>query len=293
MAFKRWCLCLIWASSLNGWAQVDAVLDDDDNLNKPLWEIGALAAGFRTPTYPAAKDSQSNIIATPYVVYRGEVFRIGDGSAARAVAIDEDWIEVDLSLDGAFNADSDENSVRAGMPDLDYVFEIGPQITLRLARYSFDDDSRGKLIFKLQTRAAFSTDFSGIDHRGYVIHPELSYQQTGLLQEQDRLSFNLSPIWATEKLHDYFYQVDTQFETEQREAFDARSGYLGSNFSVGYLFDVNQDIRVFMGASFNFHQNAQNRASPLFFDKNTLSFGAGIVWRFFESDARAGSRLTP
>ncbi|GAB5380124.1 MAG: hypothetical protein Alis3KO_24330 [Aliiglaciecola sp.] len=278
-------LCIFYMPQ--SWSQVGPEFDDNGTQNKPLWELGAIGAAFNTPEYPGASQNQNNAIVAPYFVYRGEIFRVGDGSAARAVAVEKDWIEVDLSLDAGFNANSSEDSVRAGMPDLDYVFEIGPQVRLKLFESGNSHSSKKTLSFKIQTRAAFSTDFGSIDHRGYVFHPELTYQQSGWLQEEDRLTLNLSPVWATEKLHDYFYQVDQAFVTEQRALFDARSGYLGFELSVGYGFDATSAIRVFMGAAVDLYQGSVNEDSPLLTDLDTVSVAAGLIWRFTESQQKA------
>lgn len=50
--------------------------------------------------------------------------------------------EFDISFDGLFPADSDENDDRKGMPDLDFLFEVGPQLIAHAAKYDFG--SRGK-----------------------------------------------------------------------------------------------------------------------------------------------------
>ncbi len=273
--------------SLSAWAQVDEEMNKADRLSKPLWEFGVLGAVFSTPQYPASENNDTNFLASPYFVYRGDIFRVGDGSAVRAVAVEKDWIEIDLSIEASFNSNADDESARAGMPDLDYVFEIGPQVKLKLASYDFAGDTTGNLIFRIQARSAFSSDFSSIDHRGYVFHPELTYQMSRIWQQNDRLTVNISPLWATEKLHDYFYQVDDEFETENRAAFDAKGGYLGANLSLGYSFNASDSIRMFTGVSFNAHNSAVNADSPLFFNKNTVSIGVGILWRLYESDQMA------
>lgn len=258
-----------------------------DGEDKPLWEVGVFAAAFNLPEYPAAEKNRNNVIAAPYIVYRGDIFRIGDGSAARAVALEKDWIEIDLSLDAAFNADSSDNSIRKGMPDLDYLFEVGPQIKFRLKKFSFEDSGNAKLSLDVKTRSVFSTDLSNFGHRGYVIHPELSYDHFGLFGENSRLSINFSPVWGSEKLHDYFYQVSGEFATDNRPEYDAKGGYLGSEISVGLSTRVSKKVRVFAFTQINLHRGAANKLSPLFRDKDTYSVGLGLSWQLFESKERA------
>lgn len=284
---KYLAIVLLVAASTQLKAQEEIALEDD---MRPVWEVGVFAAAFNSPEYPAAEQSQTNVIPAPYFIYRGETLRIGEGSIARAVAIDKSWYELDLSLAGSFNANSDDNEARVGMPDLDFIFELGPQLKLRLSKFEFEQHGKGELFLNLQARAAFSTDFSGLDKRGYVFQPVLSYRQRGWLSEKTALSVSLSPTWATEKLHDYFYQVDSDFITDQRSAYDAKGGYLGTNLSIGLSFNVTNDIRMFTFARTSLHSGAANEDSPLFRDKSTFSYGVGMVWRLWESEERVAGR---
>ena len=280
-------MLLVVMASSNIKAQQEITLEDD---MLPVWEVGAFAAAFNSPVYPAADQSQSNVIPAPYFIYRGETLRIGEGSIARAVAIDKDWYELDLSLAGSFNANSEDNEARVGMPDLDFIFELGPQLRVRLSKFEFEQHGKAELFLNLQARAAFSTDFSGINKRGYVFQPVLSYRQRGWLSEKTSLSFNLSPIWATEKLHDYFYQVGNDFITDQRQAYDAKGGYLGTNLSVGVSFNATEDIRIFTFARASLHTGSANENSPHFKDRSTYAYGVGMVWRLWVSNERVSGR---
>ena len=280
-------LLLFVLASIQVIAQQEVALEDD---MRPVWEAGVLAAVFSSPEYPGAGQSQSNVIAAPYFIYRGETIRIGDGSIARAVAIDKSWYELDLSLAGSFNANSEGNEARVGMPDLDFIFELGPQLKLKLSKFEFEQHGKAELLLNLQARAVFSTDFSSIHKRGYVFQPVLSYRQRGWLSEKTALSVSLSPTWASEKLHDYFYQVDSAFVTEQRSAYDADSGYLGTDLSVGLSFNATEDIRIFTFARASLHSGSANEDSPLFIDKSTYSYGLGMVWRLWESEEKVSGR---
>ena len=284
---KCWVKILIVAVSTNVTAQEEISLEDD---MRPVWEAGIFAAAFNSPEYPAADQSQTNVIPSPYFIYRGETLRIGEGSIARAVAIDKSWYELDLSLAASFGSNSDDNLARAGMPDLDFTFELGPQLKLRLSKFEFEDHGRGELFLNLQTRAVFSTDFSGIDHRGYVFQPDLRYRQKGWLSEKTALSISVSPTWASEKLHDYFYQVNQEFVTDQRQLFDAKGGYLGTRLLVSMSFNATENIRMFIGGSTSMHVGAANEDSPLFLEKNTYSIGLGLVWRLWQSEEKVSGR---
>jgi outer membrane scaffolding protein for murein synthesis (MipA/OmpV family) len=262
-----------------------------------LWELGIGGGSFNTAKYPASGDSRFNTAAIPFVVYRGDTFRIGDGGGARAVVVENKNLEIDFSFGIALPADSEDNSAREGMPELDLLLEIGPQAVYMLGNYDFDknaqgeskgtDYGKGRLNLRLQARAVFSTDFSNFDSRGYILEPQISYQHRGFKHPDTAISVSFGAIFATEKTHDYFYEVAPEFATTDRPAYDAKAGYLGSELSLGVSFRVNQDIRAFIGGSAQFHSAAANKDSPLFEEEVTYSFGAAFVWRLFKSERKA------
>lgn len=249
----------------------------------PLWELGFGAGALHTPDYPSSSERRTRALALPYVVYRGDVLRIGDGQAARAVAAESSRFELSMSFDAAFDARSDRNERREGMPDLDFLFEVGPQLRLKLDRYEFADDSYGELDLALQARAAFSTDFKGVDHQGYVAEPMLRYRHWGLLWPQLEANVSLRPIWADRQLHDFFYGVAPEFATADRPAYDADQGYFGTQLSLFARWNFTDRFQVFGGTQIISHQGAANRDSPLFEKDYTVNFGGGFIWSVFDS----------
>jgi len=254
---------------------------------QPLWEFGVGGGAVDVANYPASSERNFIALAAPYLVYRGDIFRVGDGGGVRAVVVDESDFELDLSFGGAFAADSDDNSARAGMPELDFLFEVGPQLIYKVRDFNFQNGGTSRLNARLQARAVFSTDFGGIEQRGYVFEPTLSYQQRGVLFEKTGLNLSLSLTFASEQLHDYFYQVDDAFVTDTRAQYDAKGGYLGAEVSFGVSFPLHENIRGFLGGSVQIHNGAANENSPLYEDDITYSVGLGFVWRLYESEETA------
>jgi len=254
---------------------------------QPLWEFGAGGGIGEVPNYPASSERNFIALAAPYVIYRGDVFRIGGSGGARAVLAEDDRWELDLSVGGAFAADTDDNSARAGMPDLDFLFEVGPQVVYLAHKTRNPEGGVGRLNVRLQARSVFSTDFGSIEHQGYLFEPELQWQQRGYWGEKTAMTVRLSSTFASEKLHDYFYQVDPEFVTLTRPEFNAASGYLGTELNVSFSFQLSDNIRAFLGGSIRNHSGAANEDSPLFEKTTTYSLAAGFVWRLYESDAKA------
>ena len=278
-------------------ASEDAAIEDSPNrdltgfegLNErlPLWEAGVGGGMIESPNYPASSERNFVALALPYVIYRGDIFRVGGRGGARAVFLENDRLELDMSFGGAFAADSDDNTVREGMPELDYLVEIGPQLIYKIKDFSFSGGGNSRLNARLQARAVFSTDFGGFDGRGFVFEPTLTYQQRGVFLPETGFSLALRATWATEKLQDYFYEVTPEYATTVRPAYDAKSGYLGAELSAGLAFPVVKNVRGFLTTSVQFNSGSANENSPLFEKDVTYSVGVGFVWRAYKSDAKA------
>lgn len=246
---------------------------------KPRWEAGALFAAFHSPLYPAAEETQEKLLPVPFLIYRGERLRVGEGGVIKAVAIEKPRFKVDLSLGAAFNANSDDSSARQGMPDLDFIFEVGPEISFMLT-----DTKRSETWLNLQFRKVFSTDFSSIDDRGYIFQPEISYQGQNVFINNSSVKFTVSPLFATKKMHQYFYQVDEKFSTSERPFYQAGGGYLGTEVTMVNRVKIRHDLMIFVSTKLGFYQGASNEDSPLFKKDVNYSVGVGLKWTLFQSN---------
>lgn len=260
---------------------------EDLDEKQPLWEAGLGGGMIESPNYPASAERNFVALALPYVIYRGDIFRVGGQGGARAVFLENERLELDMSFSGAFSADSEDNTVREGMPELDYLVEVGPQLIYKIKDFSFAGGGNSRLNARLQTRAVFSTDLGRIDARGFVVEPTITYQQRGVLLPDTGFSLAFRMTWATEKLHDYFYEVTPAYETQVRPAYNAKAGYLGAELSAGLAFPVVKNVRGFLTSSVQFNCGTANEDSPLFEKDFTYSVGVGFVWRAYKSETKA------
>ena len=251
----------------------------DNKIEKARWEVGTLFATFYSPLYPASAENKANYLPVPFLIYRGEHFRVGEDGVIKAIAIEKPNFKVDLSLGAAFNANSNDSSVRVGMPDLDFIFEVGPVVSFKL-----DDTNNNETWLNLQVRKVFSTDFSYIKEQGYIFQPEISFQGDNIISDNSSLKLTFSPLFATAKMHQYFYQVDKEFSNAERPAYQAKSGYLGSEISLVNRFYLQKNLMLFISTKLGFHAGASNENSPLFEKDFNYSIGAGIKWTFFKSN---------
>ncbi len=251
----------------------------------PLWELGIIGFGLRSPDYPASGRYSNNGLVLPYALYRGDILRVDEEGDARVVPVDTPRFEISLSAGAAFGADSDDNPLREGLPDLDPLGELGLQFVLRGPRFAHGDGSATRLDAAVAVRGVFSVDTSdlGTTYRGMVLEPQLRLRRSGLFGGPLRLRMRLSATFATEELHDYFYEVDPQFARPGRPAFDAEGGYLGSDFGASVTWDATRRVRAFVGGSVSSYAGAANDDSPLFEDELTGALFAGLAYSFSQS----------
>jgi len=257
-----------------------AIADDGD---KPLFELGVMVGGGYLSDYPAAGENHFRGLALPNITYRGEILRSDDKGLVRSRFIHTDNIEFDISLNGSLPVDSEDNDDRRGLPDLDWLGEIGPRVQFTVARAP---GGSAKIELELPVRAVFSTDFSDGDYRGIVFAPEIAYQHKNFLSENTRIKLGIGAGFATTELAEYFYEVEPRFATASRPAFSADPGYFGSKIQLAAFTSFSSRWRGFAGLKLELHHGAANGNSPLFKDKKTFSAGLGLIWSFYQSDDR-------
>jgi len=247
-----------------------------------LWEIGIAGAGSYLPDYPAAEQNHFKWIAAPYGVYRGRFVR-ADKDGARTRLIHTKVYEMDMSVAASFSSSAKDNDAREGMPDLDYLLELGPRLSFALS----DLGGRGKLRLFAPLRAVFSTDLGDFQHRGYTAAPAINLHWFIRPHSEHMLFAQITSSFGNRQLNAYFYDVKPQFAKPDRAFYDARGGYIGSDFYIGMLSPINKHLRAFYGGQILNHSGAANETSPLFKNHFNYSGAVGLIWMMFESKTPA------
>ncbi len=248
---------------------------------KPLWEIGIAGGAAYVPDYPASEENHFDGLALPYVIFRGKILRADEKGPVRGRFVKTDRLEFDVSVRGAFSTDSDNNKARRGMDDLDFLLAAGPRLQIRLWRPT----AWSKLELELPVRAVMSFDIKGdFGYRGVLTQPELAYEHRDIFDSKIKFTAKLGPVFATEELHDYFYQVRPADVRPGRPQFDADGGYLGTELSLGLSRKLSKWFRVFAGFRGGYYEGAANQDSPLFTSNLTYSIGVGGVLSFWRSE---------
>ncbi len=246
---------------------------------KPLWELGIGAGILQMPDYRGSDKNRLYVLPFPYVVYRGDFLKIQDRRISGQI-FKTDRILLDFSGYGAVPVKSTDNEARAGMPDLDPTFELGPALRFNIRGNDYD---KFKLRMSLPVRAFFSTDFHSVRHEGWIVSPRLTMEfgdvipQTGL-----HLGVSAGPMFADNAYNAYFYTVEPAYATAQRPAYSAGGGYSGTVATLGLSKHYGQFIfHTFVSA--DFLDGAVFADSPLVKTRTSVMSGFSITWLFFQS----------
>ena len=184
----------------------------------PKLELGASLFALSTPDYPGAESDSSYLIPIPYIKYRGDRLRVGDG--VQGMFVETPDLLITLSGNASLPPDEDV-SEREGMDDLDPILEVGPSVNYRFYRLR---DSAWWV--DLPYRFAYTLD-SDLEHIGQVFNPRLTWRKPVRRLGQWKLSFNIGPLFANDEFNEYFYSVDAGEATADRPAYDADGGFNG------------------------------------------------------------------
>ncbi|MFM9999013.1 MAG: MipA/OmpV family protein [Burkholderiaceae bacterium] len=245
----------------------------------PLWEIGAVGLVASQQAYPGANQQINRGLALPFLIYRGDVFRVDRGNLGiRAVKTPE--FEIDIGVGGSFGSSSRQLDARRGMPDLGTLVEVGPRLKWNIAQ--LDGGARVRAEFPL--RGVFDLD-DRLASKGAVFEPELSFGQ----RESEGWSYAaaVGAVWGDRRLASTFYGVAPVYAGASRSAYTAASGLIAWRLSATVSRKLSQDIRLFGYVRTDSVQGAANAASPLVLRKDGVSAGMVLAYTWKQSEARA------
>ncbi|CAH0290209.1 MipA/OmpV family protein [Roseomonas sp. CECT 9278] len=257
----------------------------------PVFEAGIAGGGGFLPAYPASDQNRWRGLAVPYIIYRGNVFRADDGGLRARTSL-ADGIELSVSASGGVNASSDDVTARQGMPDLEWLGELGPNLRFTLWRGE-DEAAPQRIVLDTPIRAVFSTDWSSVSFRGFTFAPDIAYEHMHFLSPFARLRISAGVVFGTDRYADYFYDVAPQFARPDRPAYNAQAGYIGSRLSVSYRLPLSERFSVVAGGRVENFSGATNADSPLFRNEWNFSVVAGFAVSLWRSEATVNAASQP
>lgn len=247
----------------------------------PLWEYGVGLGATRFYHYPASDQTRDWLLPFPTFQYRGEILKADDREGARAALLEDPFWSLEFSGGGLPALKSDDNRARSGMPDLPWRFQLGPQIVLRL---------QAKVQFKAGFYQTFiSPDFRFLKTQGTVSELQLHWHP---LDETNWSSWKIQAQWiaelfsASREFQEVYYEVDPEFATFDRPAYQARGGFLSSSLTYFQKFEKDR-TSFYLGLSQEFFDQSVNRASPLHRQNRNFSLLLAWTYRLGESEEKA------
>ncbi len=265
------------------WA-MPAVAATNENDGLPEWELGLGVATYNLPAYRGSDDRTTTVLPFPYVIYRGERFRIN--RSIQGILFETDQLTLDISGKASPFVESDDSDARRGMPDLDRTIEVGPSLEYLVTNPA----NPQRLTLGLAARAVASVDFGDFDisQQGWVFEPSIGYQQP---INDMQFSAQTGVLFATQAYHDYFYSVSAESATATRPEFDSDSGYSGAYLTAS-LNGRYKQLRWGVFARYDNLHGAAFEDSPLVENKDDFIVGASIAWVFGQSKRRVQPKNT-
>lgn len=251
----------------------------------PLWELGAGLGYLHAPHYRGSQQSEDYFLPFPYAVYRGEKLK-ADREGIRGELLKWDHANVDLSFAGNVPVSSNTEGARSGMPGLDLVLEIGPSANFELWT-SKRNNLEQNFVLKMPFRPVVSIGDPIMEYQGIVFSPYFQLQnRIHYPKSQWRFNISAGPMFATERYHDYFYEVEAKYATAQRSEYDAKGGYSGSRVTISFTRNA-ESFYIGAFARYDVLDSAAFVDSPLIETDRYLVFGVAISWIMTHSEQTA------
>lgn len=245
----------------------------DSTDRQTMWELGLGGTAVHIPHYIGADDARDYALPFPYFVYHGKRWNV-DRNFIYGKLLERGNLKVDLSLSGTPPVDSDDNDARTGMPDLDATGEIGPSIQYTLQH---DDDTIWRL--DLAIRKVISSDFSSVDDAGHTFSPQLYFSQRWQNEDSSRWQWEstLGPVYADDRYHDFFYEVQPEYASAERAAYSPDGGFGGWRMATGL---TRRYGNFWLGAFVRYYDlsDAVFLDSPLVKREHSLLVGFAVAW---------------
>jgi hypothetical protein len=267
------------AALLPAAAAAQSAAYDASSRDDPKWEAGAAVGGGWVNDHPGSDQRHPRGLFTPLLIYRGPVLRI-DREGVRGRVFDSGDVGLDLAASAAF--DARDNRAREGMPKLDYLFGLGPQLVYRGLGAPW-----GRATVHLKARAVVSTDFRKLHGRGVALDPELRWASGPARRLAHPLDLRHPAELGQPRADEALLRGRTGAGDGAASAYRARAGYLGTELNLLMTRRESVTLTGFVTARGMVLHGAANSGSPLLRDRSTLSVGGGVLWTPWQSEARA------
>ena len=242
----------------------------------PLWELGVAGGLLQIPHYVGSDQNYTLPLAVPYLIYRGDFLK-ADRQGIRGELFTRDSISVDLGFSFGLPVKS-RNRAREGMSDLHLTGQVGPRLNWQLGQ----SESGTRYSFHLPVRYARDIKNNAL---GWVAEPSLKVLRQNLgSQGRFSIRFDAGFLFADKKYNQYYYEVEPQFATTTRAAYEASSGLSNYFLGVGVSYELSPTINLNSFVRYKSLASSVVDDSPLVTDENYFAVGVGITWTFKQAE---------
>ena len=248
----------------------------------PRWELGVGVGGVMMPDYRGSNESHNYLLPFPYGAYRLDWLK-ADRDGVSAKLLNSDRVELNMSLGASPPVRSKDNEARQGMPDIKPLVEFGPSLDFKLYRSEAQDV---RMYLRLPVRGVFTAQ-TNPKWAGFVFSPKLNLDILALGHPgSNKGGWNLGlaagPMFADRRQNAYFYSVEDQYALANRPAYQAQSGYAGTQFLTSLSRKYGK-MWVGAYARWDTLHGASFADSPLVKRKQYATAGFAVTWTFAES----------
>lgn len=239
-------------------------------------EIGAGLVAGQLPEYPGAKETRGFLLPFPYIDYRDDKLTI-DRQAIKGQLFKYERFRLSVSASGTIPVDNGKGKAREGMQKLGWVGELGPSLI-----YDLNQNWQIKWQIRKATswRAGKLIDVGWRWDYGIGWQKDLSdWVANGNLHMQSSLNIN----YADRRYHQFYYGVEQQYVTAERQFWQAGSGYSNAQLAVGLTWRYQ---KFWLGAYIKHDRfdGAANQQSALLSVNHQTGFGLAMAWLFLIED---------
>ena len=248
---------------------------------KPTFEFGVAAAALQVPAYPSSAVKNDRFFGAPWFIYRGDRVQVKEGGV-ELKAFQSEKLIIDVGIGAALGSDASDTPLRAGLPDLDFIFQLGPRFTVPLLDETVDG-IRTRFNWVSALRFAVSTDFRSLDYQGPLATTELRFRKTGFKNNNLEFNASIGATWLGDDLMDYFFSVDPRFAVATRPAFDADAGFLSLELGAGIVYKPTPKLTTALVFGVTSHEGSGIDESPLFEESITTQALLAVSYTIFRS----------
>ena len=244
-----------------------------DDVIEKKWELGLGVGDIYGPDYRGSDEYRNYAAPIPYVIYRGKYIQ-SDRDGLRGKLFKSDRYEFTFSATATISQNADENNARESMPDLGSTIEMGPALNIRLT----EKNATNNLLLQIPVRAVIAVTGTERGYNGLIFEPQLMFRAP--LKNWDYTQ-RLGISFANQEYHDYYYSVDQEFITPERNFFTAHGGYSGVFTQAAISRSIQLGSEETKLAFFLRYENIGDTAfvdSPLVKTENVWRGGFAFIW---------------